>query len=77
MPWSTPYSASRSSRPSATDVENTVAPAALASWIAATPTPPLRPGSRTDSPALEPAELEQAVVGGAELDGYGGGVLEG
>jgi len=40
MPWSSPNAFSRSSFSSLEAVEITVAPACLASWIAAMPTPP-------------------------------------
>ena len=53
-----------------------LAPAALASWIAASPTPPAPAWTRTVSPGLQVAELEQAVVGRAELDRDAGRVLD-
>ena len=71
-----PYSCSRSSRSSLDAVANTVAPAAFASWIAARPTPPAPAWTSTVSPGREVAELEQAVVGGAELDRDAGRLLE-
>ena len=62
MPWSRPRSASGSSRSSLDAVASTVAPARLASWIAAMPTPPA-PAWMSDGLAVgQPAELEEAVV---------------
>ena len=68
--------ASRSRRPSPSAVEMTVAPAALASWMADTPTPP-EPAWTSTSRPLQSSELEQAVVGRAELDRDGRGGFEG
>ena len=59
---------SRSSLSSVDAVASTVAPARLASWMAAMPTPPAPAWISTVSPACRPTELEQAVVGGAEGD---------
>ena len=51
MPWSRPNSFRRSSFSSLDAVEITVAPACLASWIAAMPTPPAPAWIRTVCPA--------------------------
>ena len=68
MPWSRPNSSSRSSRSSLDAVASTVAPARLASWIAARPTPPAAGLDQHGLAGLQAPELEQAVVGGAEGD---------
>ena len=73
MPWSRPSASRRASFSSLDAVASTVAPARLASWIAARPTPPAPAWMSTVSPGLQAAELEQAVVGGAERDRDAGG----
>ena len=58
-------------------VASTVAPARLASWMAAMPTPLAAGLDQRGLARLQPTELEQAVVGGAERDGDAGGLLDG
>ena len=73
MPWSRPSAFSRSSRSSLDAVASTVAPARLASWIAAMPTPPAPAWIEHGLARLQVAELEQAVVRGAERDRHARG----
>src|SRR3989304_4879238 len=76
MPWSSPNSLSRSSFSSLDAVARTVAPTRLASWMGGRPTPPGPGGVGARLPGGEPAELEQALIGGAEGDRNAGGGAE-
>ena len=76
MPWSMPYSCRRSSRSSLDAVASTVAPARLRELDRGEAD---AAGARLDEhglACLQVTELEQAVVGGAELDRDAGGLLE-
>ena len=73
MPWSRPSGFRRASLSSLDAVAITVAPARLASWMAAMPTPPAPAWTSTVSPRPQVPELEEAIVGGAEGNRHAGG----